>query len=84
MAISQYDDNIIKIQVKKYLQQDPQQIEQSDDLIEVYEASGVLYYIFKNEAQLQAVWVKQCFECYISGHVSIEEIKLMIDSIAEE
>lgn len=84
LAIYRYDDRIIKIQVKKYLQQDPQQIEQSDDLIEVYESAGVLYYIFEDYDQLRAVWVKDRFECYISGQLNIDELKQMIDSIDME
>lgn len=71
----------IKIQIKQYLDSDPQQIEQSDSLIEKYESNGITYYIFADYCDLQAVWINGDYECYISGQLSIEEIKSMIDSI---
>lgn len=81
LAIYQYEDNALKIQVKKYIESDPEQIEQSASLIEEYEANGIVYYIFSDYGDLQAVWINGDYECYISGQLSIEEIKSMIDSI---
>jgi hypothetical protein len=75
------EDNIIKIQLQDYLSGSPQQIEQSDALIEIYESAGVCYYIFDNLGQLRTAWVNEHFECYISGHLTIDEMKQIIDSI---
>lgn len=71
----------IKIQIKRYINSDPEQIEQSDSLIEEYESNGITYYIFADYGDLQAVWINGDYECYISGQLSIEEMRLMIDSI---
>lgn len=81
VALYKYEDSRIKIQVKQYLDTDPQQIEQSDSLIEEYESNEITYYIFADNKQLRAVWLNNCYECYISGQIDIDTIKMMIDSI---
>ena len=81
VAFYQCKDSKIKIQVKLYLDSDPQQIEQSDSLVETYESEGIIYYIFSDYNQLRAVWIRENYECYISGELTPEEIKAMIDSI---
>ena len=57
------------------------QIEKNDDLLEVYVVDGVEYYIFSNTETLQAAWSIGEFECGISGKITLEEMKAMIDSI---
>ena len=81
-AVYQYDAKKIKIQIKCYLDADPEQIEQSDSLIEEYESDGTTYYIFENHEELKAVWITENFECYIAGTLSIDELKNMINSIS--
>lgn len=81
IAAHKNGDKMIKVQIKDYLDADPEQIEQSEDLIEFYEVAGVCYYIFDNNGQLRAAWVNEHYECYISGPLSIEEIKKIINSI---
>ncbi len=75
--------NVILIRIADYIDDYPMQIEQSDSLIEIYNSAGIDYYIFDNEGQLQAVWINGRFECFISGPLTISEIKEMIDSITE-
>ena len=82
VAFYQCKDSKIKIQLKQYLDSDPQQIEQSDSLIEEYELDGIIYYIFENHEELKAVWITENFECYIAGTLSIDELKNMINSIS--
>ena len=74
-------DNSVRIRITEYLDDHPAQFEKSDLLIEIYKSSGIDYYIFDNEGQLQAIWLNQNFECYISGPITLSEMKLMIDSI---
>lgn len=81
LAIFQNQEHTLKIQIKQYLDSDPQQVEQSDSLIEEYESNGTVYYIFADNINLQAVWINENYECYISGPLTIDEIKSMIDSI---
>ena len=58
-----------------------EQVEKNDDLLEVYVVGGVEYYIFSNNANLQAAWVIGEFECLMIGKITLEEMKMMIDSI---
>ncbi len=81
VAKYQCDNSEIVIWITDYLDGYPSQIEQSDSVVEVYEVAGVKYYIIKNNDQLRAAWVVDSFECYISGPLSIDELKQMIDSI---
>ena len=83
MAKYQLDENVITLWITDYLDGYPSQIEQSNSVIEVYESSGVKYYLIENNDQLRAAWVVDSFECYISGPLSIEELKQMIDSISK-
>ena len=80
----QSGENTIKIWICDYLDAEPTQIEQSDGIIEVYEANGIEYYIIENNGELRAAWVKDSFECYILGHLSVGELKNMIDSIEKD
>ena len=88
MSIMRKLENLLKssykgimVQIKDYLDTNPEQIEQSDNLIEAYESAGGCYYIFDNNGQLRASWIIEHYECYISGPLTIEEMKLVIDSI---
>lgn len=74
-------DNEIKIRIADYLNLQPEQIEQSNSVLEIYECAGIDYYIFNDNGQLRAAWVNGSFECYITGPISIEELKEIIDSI---
>ena len=74
-------DSIIVIRIADYLDNHPSQIEQSDSLLEIYTSNGIDYYIFSNHDLLEAVWINENYECFISGPLSVTEIKEMIDSI---
>ena len=77
-------DNYLRILIQTYLSSDPNIIEKSDDLVEVYTVVGVDYYIFRNMDSLKAMCVQDSYECCITGNVSMDEMKLMIDSIGKE
>ena len=74
------EQNLI-ITVQDHLEGIPIYVEQSDGLVEEYEVAGVTYYLFKNNERTQAEWIVDSFECSILGDLTIEELKLMIDSI---
>ena len=76
-------DNL-QIQVRTYLSSDTQVIEIEDDPIEIYTHNGIDYYIFENMEQLRAVALVGSYEYLISGDISIDVLKLMIDSIQKE
>lgn len=71
----------LRITVQDHLEGDPYYVEQSDGLVEEYEVSGTIYYLFSNQEQNRAVWLYESYECDISGEVTIDELKKMIDSI---
>jgi len=71
----------IKVWIEDYLDSDPVQIEQDETVVEVYEAKGIKYYIFTDIDSLQVAWVRDNYACYISGPLSLSEIKQIIDSI---
>lgn len=81
IAIYENGSNALKITVHDYLGSTPTYIEQSEDFVETYEVSGVTYHLFSNNKRAQAVWVYDSYECYIFGELTIEELKLMIESI---
>lgn len=77
----EYGDNTIIIRIAEYLNSFPVQVEQSDSLTEIYVSAGVNYYIFDNNGYLQAVWITENYECYISGSLTLSDMKKIIDSI---
>ena len=86
MYIAHYanGDRVLAIHVQTYMTEDPWKVEANADSLEIYTVSGTDYYIFKNIDQLDACWIAGFYECSISGDLSIEELKLMIDSIGEK
>lgn len=83
IAYYEHGEKAIKITVRSYLEEDLELVEINDTLLEIYESSGREYHIFENVGQLRALWSKDTYECYISGELTIEEIKMMIDSIGK-
>ena len=81
LAMYTDEEKILRITVQDYLGKIPVYVEQSEGLVEEYEVSGVTYYLFSNYDNVKAVWIVDSYECYISGNVTIEELKMMIDSI---
>ncbi len=80
-AIYTKENDLIRITIQDYLDGDPVYVEQSEGLVEVCEISGITYYLFDNNKQVQAVWTVDSYECYISGNITIDELKQMISSI---
>lgn len=76
-------EKALKIQILSYIDVDPEKIEITDDLIEIYEFNDTEYYIFSNLDQYRAIWMTESYECNISGDISIEELKEMINSIGK-
>lgn len=75
------DGNQLLIQIRQVVGVAPQQIEKNEDLIEIYTADGIEYYIFSNDEFMQTAWVVGEYECLIIGKLTMEEMKKIIDSI---
>lgn len=80
-----YDNgqNTITIRVSEYKENGVVQIERDDMVPEIYTKDGIDYYIFPNYDVAEAAWIVENYECCISGPVSIEEMKQIIDSIGK-
>lgn len=76
-------DKSLKISIKSYLQEEPEHIEVSGELLELYEFAGIDFYIQSNNQHLRAAWITNSYECYIVGNLTIEELRLMIESIGK-
>ena len=74
-------EKVLRVTVQDYLDGVPVYVEQSEGLVEEYEVSGVTYYLFKNNERTQAEWIIDSYECRITGELTIEELKIMINSI---
>ena len=80
-AIYEKDGSELIIKIRQTIGVQAPQVEKNDDFIELYVVDGVEYYIFSNTETLQAAWSIGEFECLIIGTITLEEMKMMIDSI---
>ena len=60
-------DLFFRIRVQNYLDDDFQKIETSQEYSEIYSVGNQDYYIFHNNKQNQAVWVRGTYECIIDS-----------------
>lgn len=83
--IAQYvcNDKELRIRIQTFVDTDMRSLEVEADNAEIYTASGIDYYIFHNERQTQAIWLIATYECTISGDISIDQAKEMINSIGK-
>lgn len=79
------EDQLVNIAVRVYDESNPMHpntiYEKDDTPVIEYQAGGVVHYIMSNLKSKKTVWKTGNLECSISGRVSVEELKQMIDSI---
>ena len=80
-AVYEKNDEQLIIKICQTIGVQAPQTEKNDDFLELYVVNGVEYYIFSNTETLQAAWSIGEFECIIIGDITLEEMKMMIDSI---
>ena len=80
-ATYEKNDETLIIKICQTIGVPAEQVEKTDELLEVYVVDGVEYYIFSNTETLNAAWSIGEFECIITGKITLEEMKRMIDSI---
>lgn len=73
------EDMIIRVQI--FMPADPDRAEANESILEVYESNGIKYNIVRNNARLKAIWLTGPYECLVAGDLTVDEIKVMIDSI---
>ena len=71
------------ITVQSYLNSYPEQIEQSENDMELLEIDGTNFYFVVDNSQTQVAWISGSYECYISGELTVEQLTQMINSIEE-
>lgn len=76
-------DSELMIRVQTHLSEDNYSFEIEEGNPEIYTVSGVDYYLLVNKDQITAAWVADNYQCSISGDLTIDEIKMMIDSIGK-
>ena len=80
-AVYEKNGSELVIKIRQTIGVQAPQVEKNDDFIEAYVVDGVEYYIFSNTETLNAAWSIGEFECIITGKITLEEMKMMIDSI---
>lgn len=69
--------------VRFYIESDPQKVEANENIIDTIPTDNNIYYIVSNNDKIKVVWMYDSFECSISGDLTIDEMKQMINSIPE-
>ena len=80
-AVYEKNDEQLIIKIRQTIGVQAPQTEKNDDFLELYVVDGVEYYIFSNTETINAAWSIGEFECIITGEITLEEMKKMIDSI---
>ena len=83
LAVYSCGEKKFTISVRSYIEGDPEKIEVNGNAVELYRVSMVDYYIFPNNERKMAVWLVDRYECSISGNLTVDEMKQMIDSIGK-
>ena len=80
-AVYENNGSELIIKIRQTIGVQAPQTEKNDDFLEMYVVDGVEYYIFSNTETINAAWSIGEFECIITGKITLEEMKKMIDSI---
>lgn len=83
IALYVKDEKLFNITIRYLIESDPQRIEANEDIVETFVVNGNKYFIMHNNERTKAVWTTDLYEYSISGELTIEEIKKMIESISE-
>jgi len=57
--------------------------EMDEDLVESYLRNGIEHHIMMNNRKINVLWGSEFYECAITGDISVDEAKQMINSIYE-
>lgn len=80
----QNGDKDLTIQILAFETSSDMNYEKDTEPVFVYERNGVDHYIMTNNIETKAVWTHENYECMISGDISTEELKQVINSIYGE
>ena len=74
-------ESFLTISAIRYSRNKSSNIEKDNAEVEKYSVGGITYYLFENLNNHVATWYVDNLECVISGDISTDELKMMIDSI---
>lgn len=77
------DGQLFNISVCFFIDTDPPKMEANQNIAETYIVNGDEYFIVTNNERIGAMWTQDSYECYITGDLTVDELKLMINSIPE-
>ena len=80
-AVYEKNGSELVIKIRQTIGVQAPRVEKNDDFLELYVVDGVEYYIFSNTETINAAWSIGEFECVIISKITLEEMKMMIDSI---
>lgn len=75
------EDRSFKIIVHSFIDTDSSRLEIDTSSMDMYVYNNIEFYFFKNMDEHQVIWILDSYECSITGDVSIDDMKLMIESI---
>lgn len=82
-AAYQNREYLLSISIKEMYTESTRIFEKNDGPVTIYEAGGRAHYLAPNNARMTAIWINGVCECAVSGNVTEEEMKKIIDSIYE-
>lgn len=76
-------EKLYNICVLLHIKSNPQKMEANEKIVDTIITDNNEYYIVSNNDKFKVIWMKDSFECSISGDLTIDEMKQMINSIPE-
>lgn len=76
-------EQLYNICVLLHIKSNPQKMEANEKIIDTIITDNNEYYIVSNNDKIKVIWMKDSFECSISGDLTVDEMKQMINSIPE-
>lgn len=83
VALYKKNEQIISISVRFLIDNDPQKLEANENVVDTVIKNGNEYYIISNNERISTMWTQDSYECNISGDLTVDEMKQMINSIPE-
>lgn len=71
----------LRFSIKSLIEDYQEYLEQSNPDFSIYYSDEHPFYLFENHSKVQASWRTEEYEYYLSGDVSIEDVKSIIDSM---
>ncbi len=83
VALYVKDKQFYNIRICFHIKSDPPKVEANENIIDTVITDNNEYYILSNNGLISAIWIQDSYECFISGDLTVDEMKQMINSIPE-